>query len=152
MYKAISTDLKKRTFFDMILSCLLCAGALTAAIWQLIIFLNTRSAVYIGNAVYSCVIFAELGLLSLILLEIRKTGKPFSKQIIAKLRIMAVVLMAGGLVPRFTEVKLDEFSQDLAVSFDMTNLLVIFLGVIIGIVSEIFVYGMSLQEDNDLIA
>ena len=100
----------------------------------------------------SLVIFAELGLLALILLEIRKTGKPFSKKIITKLRLMAVILLAGGLIPSCSTIPVDDSQFAVTISFDMQNILIIGIGVIIGILSEVFVYGLSLQEDNDSIA
>ena len=152
MNNMISTSLKKRTFADMIISVLICAGALIAAAWQFVAYLSKRDPIYLSNAVYSLVIFGELGLISLILLEIRKTGKPFSKKITAKLRFMALILIAGGAMPRFSEVSTEPLTYSVSVYFDMLNILVIFAGVIIGIISEIFVYGLSLQEDNDLIA
>ena len=149
MNNTISTSLKKRTFADMILSVLICAGALIAAAWQFAAYLSKRDPIYLSNAVYSLVIFGELGL---ILLEIRKTGKPFSKKITAKLRFMALILIAGGAMPRFSEVSTEPLTYSVSVYFDMLNILVMFAGVIVGIISEIFVYGLSLQEDNDLIA
>jgi hypothetical protein len=93
-------------------------------------------------------VFIELGLLSLILLEIRKTGKPFSKKIIIKLRVMAIVIMAGVFIPS----GFAENNSSLVITFDMKTVLIFFAGVIIGIISEIFSYGHSLQQDNDLIA
>lgn len=153
MNKTISEKLKKRTFIDTVLSCILCFAALGAVIWQLTCYAsNTDIKEYLSNSLYSLVIFAEIGLLALILLEIRKTGKPFSKRIITKLRIMAVVLFAGGLIPSFTTTPISEAEYSVSMVFDMQNILLLALGVIIGIVSEVFVYGLSLQEDNDMIA
>jgi hypothetical protein len=153
MNKMISEKLKKRTFIDTILSCFFCFAALVFAVWQLIVFIgNTHIKAYLTNSLCSFVIITELGLLALILLEIRKTGKPFSKKIIAKLRIMAVTLFAGGLIPSTTTTPISDREFGVIVCFDMRNFLIIGIGVIIGILSEVFVYGLSLQEDNDLIA
>ena len=153
MNKTISEKLKKRTFIDTVLSCILCFAALGAAVWQFMRFAgNMRLKEYLTNSLCSLVIFAELGLLALILLEIRRTGKPFSKKIITKLRIMAVILFAGGLIPSCSTIPVDDSQFAVSLSFDMQNILLIALGVIIGIISEVFVYGLSLQEDNDLIA
>ncbi|WP_024861557.1 DUF2975 domain-containing protein [Ruminococcus flavefaciens] len=153
MNKTISEKLKKRTFIDTILSCLLCFSALGAAVYQFIGYSeHTAIKEYLINSLYSLVLFAELGLLALILLEIRKTGKPFSKKIITKLRIMAVVLIAGALIPSYATVPISEQEYSVVIVFDMQNMLFIALGVIIGILSEVFVYGLSLQEDNDMIA
>ena len=152
MTDAISNKLKNRTFADTVITCLICAAALAASVWQLVCFLNGEGKAYITNAVYDLLIFAEMGLLSLILLEIRKTGKPFSKQIITKLRVMAVILFIGGIMPSYTDIRIDDNTEMVSFAFDAQNILIIFIGVIIGIISEVFVYGLSLQEDNDLIA
>ncbi|MBP5379625.1 MAG: DUF2975 domain-containing protein [Ruminococcus sp.] len=153
MNKMISEKLKKRTFIDTILSCIFCFAAIGCAVWQFMSYLShTNTKEYLINSLYTLVIFAELGLLAMILLEIRKTGKPFSKKIITKLRIMAVILFAGGLIPSYASVPVSENEYSVTVSFDMQNILIIAIGVMIGIISEIFVYGLSLQEDNDLIA
>ena len=152
MNKMISEKLKKRTFIDTVLSCILCLTALVFAVIQFVCYLeNTSTTEHLTNSLCSFVIFAELGLLALILLEIHKTGKPFSKRIIAKLRIMAVMLFAIGLIPSQQVISSSEADYSVMI-FDMHNLLLVALGVIIGIISEIFVYGLSLQEDNDLIA
>lgn len=151
MNRMISEKLKKRTFIDTILSCIFCFAALVCAIWQFMCYVDHKNTgEYLINSLCALVIFAELGLLALILLEIRRTGKPFSKNIITKLRIMAVMLFAGGLIPSYATVPFSE--NEISLVFDMQNILKIGIGVIIGIISEVFVYGLSLQEDNDLIA
>jgi len=65
---------------------------------------------------------------------------------------MAVILFIGGLMPSYTEIGVDAQTEMVTFTFDAKNMLIIFIGVIIGIISEVFVYGLSLQEDNDLIA
>ena len=152
MNDIISKDLKKRTCADTFISCVLCFGELAFSVYHIIEYIRGGSPECISNAVYCFVIFAELGLLSLILLEIKKTGKPFSKKIITKLRAMTLFLMLGGLMPRITELKTQAGNDAISFTFSSMNMLIIFLGIIIGIISEIFVYGLSLQEDNDMIA
>lgn len=159
----LSKDLKKRTFADMIISIILCAGAAAYLISMLVSFLNNGMPEYITNMLYTAAIILELIMLISIFLEIRKKGKPFSKSVIIKLRIMAVLLMIVGCVPNLmlvpngpveemTDLFTEEISSMRVVYFGTQNLLVILLGVIIGIISEVFVYGGKLQEDNDLIA
>ena len=152
MNNTISVNLKKRTFIDTVLSCILCSTALVFSVIQFVCYLeNTSVTEHLTNSLCSFVIFAELGLLALILLEIHKTGKPFSKRIIAKLRIMAVMLFAVGLIPAQQTMPTSEVGYSVMI-FDMHNLLLLAIGVVIGIISEVFVYGLGLQEDNDLIA
>lgn len=150
MNYSMSAKLKKRTFTDTVISCILCAAAIVFSACQVISFFSTDDPQHISYAVYFFIIFAELGLLSMILVEIRKTGRPFSAGIITRLRIMAIILMAGGLMPNLSNV--EESGTILSMNFDIKNLIIAFLGVIVGIISEIFVYGRDLQEDNDTIA
>ncbi|WP_295072379.1 DUF2975 domain-containing protein [Ruminococcus sp.] len=152
MNDSISKDLKKRTFADTFISCGLCFVELAFSVYHIIEYFRGGSPECISNAVYCFIIFAELGLLSLILLEIKRTGKPFSKKIITKLRAMSLILIVGGIMPRITEMTSKNGNEAISFTFSSMNMLVIFLGIIIGILSELFVYGMSLQKDNDLIA
>ncbi|MCR4795622.1 MAG: hypothetical protein K5898_10765 [Ruminococcus sp.] len=152
MNNTISNSLKSRTFADTIISCLLCFVELGFAVYHIIEYICGGTPECISNAVYSFIIAVELGLLSLILLEIKKTGKPFSKKIIIKLRAMALVLIIGGLMPRIDEITSEGGNEALSFTLNSTNMLIIFIGIMIGILSEIFVYGHSLQQDNDLIA
>ena len=152
MNKMISEKLKKRTFIDTVLSCVFCLAALVFAVIQFACYLeNTSVTEHLTNSLCSFAIFTELGLLALILLEIHKTGKPFSKRIIVKLRIMAVMLFTVGLIPSQQTIPTSEVEYSVMI-YDMHNILLLALGVIIGILSEVFVYGLSLQEDNDMIA
>ncbi len=153
MNKMISEKLQKRTYADTVLSCIFCFLAVACAAWQFVNFLiHPKEKEFLTNSLCTLVIFAELGLLALILLEIRKTGKPFSKKIITKLRAMAVILFVGGLIPSCVTSAVSESVVNVKFSFDMRNILTIGIGVIIGILSEVFVYGLGLQEDNDSIA
>lgn len=106
---------------------------------------------YVSNIVFMTVIMADLFIVTRIFNEVRHSGKPFSHSIVVKLRIMAVLLMIGGAFPSLEREIIDgtEFTN---VTIDTQNCLVIILGIIIGMVSEIFVYGSELQEDNDSIA
>ena len=152
MNDSMSKALKKRTRIDTVLSCVFCLAALVFAVIQFACYLeNTSVTEHLTNSLCSFAIFTELGLLALILLEIHKTGKPFSKRIIVKLRIMAVILFTVGLIPSQQTIPTSEVEYSVMI-YDMHNILLLALGVIIGILSEVFVYGLRLQEDNDMIA
>lgn len=146
------TSLKKRTYADMVLSGLLAAGALIAGIYSLITLVDNGPKQYLTNAVYSFAISFVLFLLCLILANVRKNGKPFSVAIIWKLRIIAVILIAAGCMPSYVEVNISDGMTVVSATVNFQNFLIMALGVIIGVISEIFVYGHKLQEDNDLIA
>ena len=152
MNDSMSKALKKRTRIDTVLSCVFCLAALVFAVIQFACYLeNTSVTEHLTNSLCSFAIFTELGLLALILIEIHKTGKPFSKRIIVKLRIMAIMLFTVGLIPSQQTIPTSEVEYSVMI-YDMHNILLLALGVIIGILSEVFVYGLSLQEDNDMIA
>lgn len=81
-----------------------------------------------------------------------KNGKPFSAAIIWKLRIIAVIIVAAGCMPSYVEVNTSDNTKIVSTTINFQNFFIIALGVIVGIISQIFVYGHKLQEDNDLIA
>ena len=146
------TSLKKRTSIDLILSGIIGIAGAVAGIIFLIKFGDGAPKQYLTNAVYSLALAAETLLLCLILIHVRKKGTPFSKTVILLLRIMAVILFLAGLMPSFVEVESEPNMVAVATTFNFQNFLLIALAAIIGAISEIFVYGKALQEDNDLIA
>lgn len=145
-------SLKKRTCIDLILSGIIGIAGAVAGIIFLIKFGDGAPKQYLTNAVYSLALAAETLLLCLILIHVRKKGTPFSKAVIVLLRIMAVILFLAGLMPSFVEVESEPNMVAVSTTFNFQNFLLIALAAIIGVISEIFVYGKALQEDNDLIA
>ena len=90
-------------------------------------------------------------LLSSILAEIKKNGKPFTKQNVTKLRVMAWLCIAVAVLPSIVT-SFAGFFDDKAV-FQLTfNLIPGLFGAFIGIISEIFHYGHELQDEMDSIA
>lgn len=108
-----------------------------------------KSVVFYG---FMCVL---LIIFSTILNEIHKTGKPFSKKIIIKLQIMAVLLIVLGVLPDMVIMIVGFVGPASAFTvnlFEYDNVLPMVFGVCIGLVSEIFKYGYEIQEDIDQIA
>ena len=94
-----------------------------------------------------------LVIVSLIFLDLRKNGKPFSKAIILKMRILSVLIMIGAFLPNiFAGLSTLSNGNTMVIGLNPKTLLIAMLGVIIGILSEVFVYGYELQDDMDLIA
>ena len=123
MNDSMSKALKKRTRIDTVLSCVFCLAALVFAVIQFACYLeNTSVTEHLTNSLCSFAIFTELGLLALILIEIHKTGKPFSKRIIVKLRIMAVMLFTVGLIPSQQTIPTSEVEYSVMI-YDMHNIL-----------------------------
>lgn len=142
------THRNTHTCANMAFTGLLAAGALIAGLYALIAFIGNGSKQYLTNIVYSFAISFVLLLLCLILANVRKNGKPFSAAIIWKLRIIA----AAGCMPSYVEVNTSDNIKIVSTTVNFQNFFIIALGVIVGIISQIFVYGHKLQEDNDLIA
>lgn len=109
----------------------------------------------ITNCFYSLSGFACMMVLSLILWDIRKKESPFCRSVVNKLRGLAFAFFITGFAPFLITLPVDFFT---GMSMTATAVLtynfwfILLAGLIIGIVSEIFVYGTELQEDNDMIA
>ena len=116
---------------------------------QLIQFIRTGDTMALRRSIHAVFGAVALFLLSLILKRIAITGKPFDTKIINLMKVIAVVIMVPPFAEGFVEVtKGNTFD----LNFGDIDILIPLAGVIVGIISEIFVYGNELQEDNDLIA
>ncbi len=97
-----------------------------------------------------CIILLILGSM---LLYIRKNGKPFSKYNIRKLQIIAWLTMGCGILPSvLSGVIMFIGTNSFGWEYGVHEIITMFLGCAIGIISEIFHYGNELQDDVDLIA
>ncbi len=140
--------LKKRTRMDTV--CLFVFAGVFAAITIGKLLMHSAGAA-VGN-LFLCVIFLLAGL---IFTDIRRHGKPFAKSVIRKLRILAVTVMCSGILSDLAEsfARSKALSEPLELYLDDRFIIsTALLGVIIGILSEIFVYGHALQDDMDQIA
>ena len=140
--------LKRRTLIDTVCSFVFAGVFAAAAVGKL---LTHSAGTAVGNAIL-CVVFLLTGL---IFTDIRRNGKPFAMSVIRKLRILAVTVMCSGFLSDFAE----SFARSKALAepfeLNLDDRFIIFtvlLGVIIGILSEVFVYGHALQDDMDQIA
>lgn len=104
----------------------------------------------------SDVFIAGIALLTgLIFTDIRKNGKPFAKSVITKMRVLAIVVICSGYVSQAVETIAAGMRSGGSFTFrltDASSVLIAFVGIMIGLFSEVFVYGHALQEENDLIA
>ena len=152
--------LRKRTKSDMIASFAMALLAVYIVVVELYKYGNAQesSFVHLTNGIYAISFGIIEIILGLILLEVHKLGKPFSKRIINGLRALAVWVMITGIMPDMLAPIIDQAGTGyielpgLDVLLSAHNLVIVALGVVIGVISEIFVYGYELQEDNDLIA
>ena len=146
-------ELNKRLKGDMMITLIVTAVMAFIGVAQTINFFMKGDITLLKRGIQAIVMMLPLLIVYLILKRIEKTGKPFDEKIVKMLRILALMIIIAGVLPAFVEtfanlVRFETFT----VEFNGFDLFIPLLGVIIGIISEIFVYGKELQEDNDLIA
>lgn len=168
--KNAQSNLKRRLHGDTIANYFVTAGLAVCAVIRMINYFIVLDSVkivgesYVGTAPASLLADAILFLLAAVAMlllsrllgEIHKTGKPFSQQNVKRLRGMAGVLIMASLSGEFarmiTDVLASGFSE-VAFRFGTApSLAVLVFGVVCGLVSEIFSYGCALQDDVDAIA
>ena len=147
--------LKKRIKADTICTIVM------AIIMLGLLMVNMRS-VYVYEGDYSGVIrsvvlllvaVVVLIILSIMMIEILRKGKPFSKSVIMKLRVLAVWVILGAFLPNVVTMILEfTTTQQTELSIGITEILIAILGMMIGMISEVFYYGYELQDDMDSIA
>ena len=146
-------ELNKRLKGDMMITLIVTVVMAFIGVAQTINFFMKGDITLLKRGIQAIVMMLPLLIVYLILKRIEKTGKPFDEKIVKMLRILAFMIIIAGVLPTFVEtfanlVRFETFT----VEFNGFDLFIPLLGVIIGIISEIFVYGKELQEDNDLIA
>ena len=150
--------LKKRTKADMVCSLIIAVIAICVAVLQFVTYVSTEgtNVAYLTNGIYALFAFGVTLILFLMLLEVHKNGKPFSKRIINELSVLAVFVIIGGIIPNALTTVIHNEIYRLDSQIEMVlcakNVIISLIGVVIGIVSEIFIYGYELQDDMDLIA
>lgn len=118
--------------------------------------IKNRCVVKESQKVVRCVIIAVV-LFTLIMLfsYVKKEESPFQRKCVNALRIAAVSVILLGMLPEAVGFFLNSIlnlSAEIAIYLEPTSIFVIVIGVVIGMISEIFHYGCMLQEDVDSIA
>lgn len=118
--------------------------------------LNPQAALVIENIVRAvqCLLGAAVFfMIYLIFAQIRQQTSPFTKKNVSYLRVAAVLTMLLGLLPGAVKLFISIIAYNSTyVPFAVGSLLTIMIGVVLGMISEIFRYGCALQEDLDQIA
>lgn len=87
------------------------------------------------------------------LVEVRKGITPFSMRNVFKLRAIAVLSFFVALLPvAINAISSIILFKYLTFEFSSLNFYIISIGIVFGIISEIFKYGSNLQEEMDQIA
>lgn len=108
---------------------------------------------YIVRAVQCFLGAAVFFMIYLIFVKIRQQASPFTKKNVFYLRAAAVLTMLLGLLPGAVKLFISVIAYNSSyVPFAVGSLLIIMIGVVLGMISEIFRYGCTLQEDLDQIA
>ncbi len=168
--KNAQNALQKKLYFDTLFTYIITAGLAIISVARFLNFLvnvdsikiagenfnGTAPEILLSDSILYLFIAAALFLFSLILGEIHKTGRPFSKKIIKNLRIMAFVLIFASILPNTVSSMVCGFLDPNALSFsfgfESINLAIMVFGVVTGLFSEVFKYGYELQENMDSIA
>lgn len=167
--KDAQNTLKKKLHSDTICTYIVTAMLAVCAVFKLLTFFIALDNVRIAGAEYTgtapsavlkdVLLFVFLTvvvlLLSLILSEIHKTAKPFSKKIINKLRAMAFILIFSSVIPNITAIAsdfIDPTALRSSYKFGADSMSLVIFGVVVGLISEIFKYGYELQDNMDSIA
>ena len=108
-----------------------------------------------GRFTETALITAALLILSFLLNDIHKNGKPLTQANVTRLRIMAVLLFASPLLPVLAKILagfLDPTATSMQFTFGFEEILLFVCGIIVGIISEVFLYGTVLEEEMNQIA
>lgn len=107
----------------------------------------------IKETINCLIVESILILLYLILLTVKKGNSPFTKKSVVMLRIMAGLCIALALLsPVIGMVGSFVTFGYYAGKISAMNLYILIMGVVFGLIGEIFKYGIMLQEDSDSIA
>lgn len=168
--KNVQNTLQKKLYSDTLFTYIITAGFAIISVIRFLNFLTnvdsvkiagenfkgTAPEILLSDSILYLFIAAALFLFSLILSEIHKTGRPFSKKIINKLRTIAFVLIFASIIPNTVSSMVCDFldadALSFSLSFETINLAIMVFGVVVGLFSEIFNYGFELQENMDSIA
>jgi hypothetical protein len=163
MKNPMREDLQKRIKGDCICTILVTIGIGIVFLLYMINFITTlistevnneSPAVIMGNLVRLILILIVFIILSILMNDLRKKGYPFTFKNIIRLRVIAVVTMISAVLPELV-MSFAGFFDDTAIftlTFTLANAVLLLLGVVFGIVSEVFKYGYELQTEMDSIA
>lgn len=113
---------------------------------------NESPEIILGNLVRLILILAVFIILSIFMNDIRKNGYPFTLKNIIRLRIIALVTMISAVLPELVMSFAVFFDESVIFTLTLANAVLLLLGVVFGIVSEVFKYGYELQTEMDSIA
>lgn len=107
----------------------------------------------IGSAVRYAMMAVLFGIACIIFRDVQNGSTPFNKQHVKRMQAMALLVILTALVPGAVQLVITLFIfKSAAGYFSGVSFLILLLGVLLGIISEIFKYGCELQEDMDQIA
>lgn len=157
----VTTIIKKQKD-DRVFLLFIALFILIDAIEQFIKFVNLQDKVMgpLSRSLHDVLLVGILTTIWLIIFEIKRKKKPFSKSIGIKMRVIAVLVFMTGLVPEMvssivTDVIVTNgqyINPDFFRLITCDNFILIILAGFIGTITEIFKYGLDLQDESDLFA
>ena len=117
---------------------------------------NPKVALVIEYTVraFQCLLGAAVFfMMYLVFAQVQKEHTPFTRKNVRYLRIAAVLTMLLGLLPGAIKLFMSIVVYNTAYApFTVGAILTVSIGIVLGMISEIFVYGCAVQEDLDQIA
>lgn len=105
------------------------------------------------KAIQCLLVAIVLFFISMALKDVQNGGKPFSKFFIRCLRLSALFTILLGILPGTVKFILSMFYlSNYFIKISANAFFVILIGIVIGVISEIFIYGKEHQEEMDQIA
>ena len=144
----------KLRFVEAVITYIL-VGVLITAGANFLSFILAKDVEDLKNTLYAVFCAFISGVLLSIFKEIKKNQTPFTKSVTKKLETIAILISCTGLIPELISecvAMLFEQTNKFSFIFDSETMFIILMGMIVGIISEIFNYGTSVQEDVDSIA
>lgn len=158
-----SKELQKRIKTDSICTRVIAGGIGILAIAVLIALITSivdpkpdqvAPEIILGNLVRIVFVFVTFIILSMFMQDLYKTGKPFTKKSITRLRAIAIISMIGAVLPELVSSIAGMFDADAVFTLEVNfaDIIIILLAAVFGILSEVFEYGYELQQEMDEIA
>lgn len=117
---------------------------------------NYKACFIIGGVNYLIKIIIVMCIIlfvSMIMNDIEKDCRPFTKRNIWRLRIISVLVMVFAITPGMIKISLTFFVfLKAGGAIDTIDILLILIGIAIGAISMLFEYGNAVQEEMDSIA
>lgn len=149
----------KKTAADRLVVIFMALIALIVSVENFIKFFTTADPTFqeLSDGFHGLFLFGILFILWIIIMDIKRSKKPFSKSVVKLLNILAIWTLLASLIPDIaSNILYDLVMTDFKyIGYNVTdvitsiNISILVLAAAIGIIADIFNYGCQLQDDVD---